>query len=284
MPDHEGVRVYGEAEVQPAVARVAGSDLHVGNGPQRQVVEHLPARAGDLAEVDVPVCALVAVAQGLSLGDERLAQPRARHGEIAALMHEAAALGDERFGVDPRRCRARRVVAAQRDRPVAARAANDAGADGAHVVHAGELGKLLEPEEAEISPRKGDGLRLRRVIRATKEDALAGRLVDDLHRRNAEAEPRLQPHAAYDPCQLLVDALAQRRRHLAVDDGVCQRVAQHAQHDLCRRERRLARAAPAAQPVFGVPAPADVPMQFQKRRRNEGGDARVSHRRRPRRR
>ena len=267
---HPVARVRPVAKVQPVVKRAHAADFPVGDGPQFEVFEYLTARARHFAQVHVAPGPLVALAQGLGVAEECLAQPLGRHVQIGGPVRHPPRAYPERLLVDPARRALRGVVGIEGD---GAAAADGAGLDGAQGLHTVKLGQFLKPQVAEKSLLQLDALAFLRVVRTAQQNPLTRGQVLDLH--GAYLAPPAVGHAQRlnRPPQLRQHAVAQGVGHLAVYQRVGLGTAHHPQDDLNAHKAALAASAPALQPVFAVPAKADVGMHRMERRGDQPGDS-----------
>ena len=137
------------------------------------------------------------------------------HVEVRALTNQRVgpALPLQLLAVNPAPQRSRRVVAVEDPEVLAA--APERVQDAPHRVDAVELVQLLEPDHRRVAARELHALELERVVGAAEDDALPRRQVRELHRRDARAEPALEPQLRDRPRHLLEYRVAQRVREPA---------------------------------------------------------------------
>ncbi|OPZ67896.1 MAG: hypothetical protein BWY81_01108 [Firmicutes bacterium ADurb.Bin467] len=221
----------------------------------------------------MPVRARVLGPEKLRLAQKRLPEPLPGEVEIRRAVQEPPGDASQRLEVHPVRRAHRRVAARKHQRLPAAQHRR---LDRAHVLHAGELAELLEPQVLEPPLRKRDRLRFLGAVRAAKQHALPGRPVLELERLHPAREPVGHPQRRDRPEHLLEHRFPKRRADLPVRDRVRLRVAQKPERDLERHEARLPRAAPAQKPILRVPHGPDVAVHPRVRPGDQPGQPHVS--------
>ena len=170
--------------------------------------------------------------------------------QIGAVMHNAPIGGFCGFFIDPVARGFRRIVGIERDRLF--HAAEYGLFDGADIIHPAKFRQFLKPQILEVAVIQLDGFGLHGVVRAAEHDALSRFAQDDFIGRAPKFKERVLPEHIDRPDHLGKYAVLDGGADLAIDDGVCIGIAEHADDDLDGNKGRFGAAAPALQPVFGV--------------------------------
>ena len=250
-------RVRIPAPVDAHQNSIETGHLFVGDPPDLQVVEHLAAAAGGLAQVVVPVGPLVGVPHVLGLGDELRSQPLGRGLQVGRMVSQPVTSLLQRVPVHPAVPHDGRVVGLEvpKYRPAAHRRLEDVS----YLVPPGELVQLLEVGHGDIPEGRLDALDLHGVVRAPEHDLLPGGLVDQLQRRDLRRPLLRHAQLADGPEVLAVNAVAQRGPHLAQHQRVDLRVQRQQQRHQQRDRAGFQAAPPAGQAVMGVTVIEHVP-------------------------
>ena len=169
---HKAKRIGIPAPVDAVVDAVKGGDLVVGDGAGLNIFKHIAARAGCLAEILVPVCGRVCLAQVLRLIEKRLPEPCARHVQIAAVMCQTGSLRRKNVFIRPVGRADRRVEGLKHKKDITA--AHNRLLDAADFARTVKLVKLLKPHDTDVAERRLDRFDFARVVGAAEVDRLSG--------------------------------------------------------------------------------------------------------------